>query len=81
MVTASVFSVSSEEPVELSNDSSVRVYVPTAAVVVSIVTVAEGVPFAMTTNGTEEALIYLRSIYEPHRLLIAEETSSTDSVF
>ena len=34
-------------------------YVPTAAVVVYIVTVAEDAPFAMATNGSEEALFCL----------------------
>ena len=62
IVIVSVFSVVSEDPTELLNDSSNSVYVLTAAVDVSIVTVAEDAPFAMVTNGTEKALIYLRSI-------------------
>ena len=77
----SVFRVFCEDPVELSNDSSARVYVPSAAAVVSIETVAEDAPFAMLTNDSGETLFCLRLIYEPHRLLIAEDKSPTDIVF
>ena len=58
----SVFSVVRADPTELSNDSSNSVYVLTAAVDVSIITIAEDAPFAMVTNGSEEALFCRNSI-------------------
>ena len=52
----------------------------TAATVASILTIAEVAPFAMFTNASLEELFYLRLICEPHMLLIAENTCSTEIV-
>ena len=72
-------SVVIEEPTELSNDSKVKVYVPDNIPFVLIKTSAEDAPFEMVTN--EIALLCLRLIFEPHKLLTAECICSTENVF
>ena len=71
-------SVVIEEPTELSNDSKVKVYVPDNIPFVLIKTSAEDAPFEMVTN--EIALLCLRLIFEPHKLLISDFTCSTDNI-
>ena len=64
----------------LSKDSSSRLYVPIAALVVSISTRADDALFEIVTNSSETPLFCLSSIVGTVYSIIDEEISSITSV-
>ena len=79
-MTASDFSVVSEDPAELSYDSRTRVQVPVETPVTSIATLAEVAPFVIVTNERLAPVFCLSAILAVVGRVIYEETLSTENV-